>query len=62
MRHTKCAIRKNIDGEYEVPDKFINALENDNIYYTDDREDAIGTAKAMHGADVEITIRTGTYS
>lgn len=56
-----CRIRKNIHGEYEVPEKNPHPLENDCLYFTDDKDDAIGTAKMMHGDDVQCVFRSGTY-
>ena len=35
------------DGEYRVPGPDGTEAQ---AYYTDDRDDAVGTAKAMHGA------------
>lgn len=54
---TKITIRRNEFDEYEVPTPDV-----DHIYYTDDKDDAIGTAIAFHGTDVEITHRRGTYN
>lgn len=49
-RANVTTIRINDFDEYEVPD-------GSDTYYTDDREDAIATARVIHGADVKITFR-----
>lgn len=51
----KITIRFNRDyNEYRVPGKVNNEAQ---AYYTDDKEDAIDTAKLIHGEDVKITFR-----
>lgn len=55
-------IRKNSYGEFEVP-----APTTDEIYYTDDKQDAIGTARTIHGCgandtSIECVIRSGSYN
>lgn len=47
-------IQKDINGEYRVP-----SLERTEAgaYYTDDRQDALETAKKIHGADVSLSIK-----
>ena len=49
-------IKRNEYDEYEVVTDSV-----EHIYYTDDKDDAIGTCIAFHGNDVEITHRRGTY-
>lgn len=49
-------IRKNVHDEFEVPCPSV-----EEIYYTDDRDDAIGTARMCHGDDVVCTFRNGSY-
>ena len=39
------------EGEYRVPGPEHTEAQ---AYYTDDREDAVGTAKQVHGKDIEI--------
>ena len=56
----KCIIKRNDSDEYEVP-TVIGLSGSDAIYYTDDREDAIGTAELILGKDVEIKFVRGTY-
>lgn len=41
--------------EYNVP----NTIKDDDGYYTSDKDDAIATAKHMHGKDIEIKIVRG---
>jgi hypothetical protein len=41
-------------SEYNVP----NTIKTDNGYFTDDKDDAIATAKAIHGVDVIIKFKT----
>lgn len=53
-------IRKNEFDEYEVLEKEFSGI-GDGIYFTDDRDDAIGTACHMYGADCRIKIKRGTY-
>lgn len=53
---TQIQIRKNDFDEFEVP-----APTRKEIYYTDDRDDAIGTAQMIHGKEVTCTFRRGTY-
>jgi hypothetical protein len=55
---TKVTIKKNDYDEYELPTE----VGTEAIYYTDDKDDAIGTAKLILGDDVEITFRRGTYN
>jgi len=56
----RIQIRRNIDGEYEVPS--LNSKGELDIYFTDDKEDAIGTAKMIHkGTEITCVIRRGTY-
>jgi hypothetical protein len=50
----RITIRLNDTGEYYVP------AGDGEIYYTEDEDDAISTAKDMHGNDAEIVIRPGT--
>ncbi len=49
-------IQKKQDGEYRVPGPA--GKEEAAAYYTDDRQDAIGTAKAMYGADAVLKFKT----
>lgn len=61
---TTIAIRKNDYDEYEVPAEFVFHNRREvaaEIYYTDDKDDAIGTAKMIHGADVVCKFKRGTY-
>lgn len=46
----KIVILKNDFDEFQVPDK-------GDFYFTDDRDDAIGTACLIYGADIAITFR-----
>lgn len=46
----KIVILKNDFDEYQVPDA-------GDYYYTDDKDDARGTAFAIYGADIIITYR-----
>lgn len=55
----KCRIRKNDYDEFEVPVPTPDAPQA--IYFTDDKDDAIGTAKLILGADVVCTFSRGTY-
>jgi hypothetical protein len=49
-------IRKNVMyGEYRVPGKKGTEA---SAYYTDDKEDAVATAKAEHGKNVVIKFRS----
>lgn len=61
----KVTIRKNDYDEYELPTQFRDRGSLPKkpcaIYYTDDKDDAIGTAKMILGADVECTFKRGTY-
>lgn len=52
-------IRKNEFDEYEVPTPTSDCP--DSIYYTDDEEDAIDTAIAHYGTDIDLKIKRGTY-
>ena len=56
----KCIIKKNDDGEFEVP-TFFGITGADQIYFASDKDDAVNTARAVHGEDVEIVHRRGTY-
>ena len=56
---SRIQIRKNVDGEFEVPS--LNSKGKLDIYYTDDKQDAIGTAEMIHGKGITCIIRTGTY-
>jgi len=49
-------IKKNEYGEFELP-----APTTDEIYFTDDQDDAIGTAKIIYGDNTECIFRRGTY-
>lgn len=57
MKHIQ--VRKNDYDEFEVPTPTRDAP--DSIYYTDDKDDAIGTAKMILGDDVVCTFKRGTY-
>ena len=64
MNTNTCTIRKNEYDEYEVPTAFVFHNRREvaaEIYYTDDKQDAIDTAKFAHRDDVAITWRRGTY-
>ena len=51
-------IKKNSFDEYEVP-----APTTDCIYFTDDKEDAVDTAKLYHEpGSVKIVVRRGSYT
>lgn len=62
---TRITIRKNIDGEYEVPTSFMSAFptmpKSSGLYFTDDKTDATETAKTVFGEAVVIVFRSGTY-
>jgi hypothetical protein len=49
-------IKKNEHGEFEVP-----APTSAEIYFTDDQDDATGTAKIIHGDNIHCLFRRGTY-
>ena len=51
IKTARIIIRKNNCDEYEVPET------NGEIYFTDDREDAIVTAQYIYGDDVAINFR-----
>ncbi len=60
-------IRKNDSGEFEVPtdraDSVLGAQTS--IYYTDDRSDAITTARFVHGLygyQISVMVKRGTYA
>ena len=55
----KIIIKKNDDDEYEVPTSKDCAIPT--IYYTDDLDDAIATAKYEHGDDAVCVVKRGTY-
>lgn len=50
-------VRKNEYGEYEVP-----APTPEEIYFTDDRDDALGTALIIHGDNASVKVARGTYA
>lgn len=56
----KVVVHKNEYGEYEVPcsdiDGWPDYEDDDGMYYTDDRDDAIATAQSIYGDDVVLTI------
>jgi len=57
MNKQRIVIFKNQYGEYEVPTN----VEND-IYYTDDKQDAEDTARAAwHFVELNIVHKRGTY-
>ena len=59
-------IRKNQDGEFEVPTNspaYPATSFRAGLYYTDDREDAFDTARLAWGEHAEkIVCRSGTYN
>lgn len=61
----KVTIKRNDYDEFELPTEFRDRGSLPKrpcaIYYTDDKDDAIGTAKMILGADVEIRFAKGTY-
>jgi hypothetical protein len=58
MINTKRITIKYDGEEYRVPGVSTDkAQEERESYYTDDREDAIGTGHYLHGKDVTFTIR-----
>lgn len=50
-RRATIVILKNDYDEYQVPER------DGEFYFTDDRDDAIGTACAIYGANVKVTFR-----
>ncbi len=54
---TTIRIKRNTFDEYEVP-----TTSTKEIYFTDDRQDAVDTARFFHGADISVSITRGTYS
>ncbi len=52
-------IKKNEYDEYEVPTPTEDAP--DSIYFTDDRDDAVGTAHMILGDNITCIFRKGTY-
>jgi hypothetical protein len=52
----RVVIKKNEFDEFELTER------DGEIYYTDDRDDAIATACHIYGADCRITFRRGTYT
>ena len=56
----KITIKKNNYGEYEVP-SVVGITGCDQIYFASDKADAIDTAKSIHGDDVKVTLRSGSY-
>jgi len=61
----RVIIKRNDYDEFEVPTAPAGAEAQefaDGIYYADDRDDAIDTARFTFGADVDIVVRRGTYS
>lgn len=53
---SSITIQKDRDGEFRVPGPA--GKEEAAAHYTDDKEDAVGTAKAMYGADVVCKFKT----
>lgn len=53
-------IKKNDYDEYEVP-TVIGVTGADQIYFASDRDDALDTARHIHGQNVKVTFRSGTY-
>lgn len=61
---TAILIKKNEYDEFEVPTEFVFSNRREvaaEIYYTDDKHDAIDTAKMIHGVDVVCKFKRGTY-
>jgi len=60
IRPLTCIVKKNEWGDFEVPtQKGLTGA--DSIYYADDKQDAIDTARYVHGQDVKVIVRKGTY-
>jgi len=57
----KIVIKRNLSDEYEVPTAPWPNV-SDSIYYTDDADDALDTAKLNHGEGFEFKFERGTYS
>lgn len=55
MRPTTVTITRDSNGEYRVPGTG-KRIEQE-AYYTDDKTDAIGTARLMHGHNVTVKIK-----
>lgn len=53
----RVVIKRNEFDEFEVP-----APTTDEIYFTDDLQDAKNTLWSIHGSNVVIVVRRGTYS
>jgi len=50
----KVTIKKDANNEYRVPGITNREAE---AYYTDDKEDAVNTAKAIHGENITVTFK-----
>ncbi len=64
MTNRTVTIRQNEFDEFEVPTAFMGRAyitRPTSIYYTDDKDDAIGTAQYHFGSDTKIVVRRGTY-
>lgn len=55
----QVTIRKNEFDEYEVPTPTSDYP--DSIYFTEYKEDAVDTAIAHYGTNIEIKFKRGTY-
>lgn len=53
-------VRENEDGEFELPTLGATSLEA-GLYFADDKQDAIDTAKHSYGENVIVTFKRGTY-
>jgi len=61
IRKPACVVKKNEYGEYEVPtQKGLTGA--DQIYFASDKEDAVDTAHYIHGHDVDVIFKSGTYT
>ena len=62
----RVRILKNMDGEFETPTgEFGNSgdgfRKDAYVYFADDKQDAIDTARFTYGNDVEIAYARGSY-
>ena len=60
----RVTIKRNVDEEYEVPTDTPRTPASSfeaGLYFTDDKDDAMATAKRSWGDSVQIVVRRGTY-
>ena len=54
-------IKKNDFDEFELLTPVASNEVGDGIYFTEDKEDAVGTAHYFFGDDIQVKFRRGTY-